>query len=214
MALIKCHECGKEISDQALACPHCGAPPNVQASPEEAERQSANEGTPTAVGDPEKTDKKGSPAAGVIFILLLVAGLGFFGFSTYEKQQEADGVRARIKAAASTDIDDLIRGLNAANPVKLSLLSRRCSERHGFMFIEGEVKNITDRPLKNVMAVGIYWTSDNVLVTSEDALIAFNPLMPGQTSPFKVAVTRNPLIKSCEIDFKFIFGEKIKWEDD
>lgn len=24
MALIKCNECGKEISDKALKCPHCG----------------------------------------------------------------------------------------------------------------------------------------------------------------------------------------------
>lgn len=27
MALIKCKECGKEISDQANACPNCGAKP-------------------------------------------------------------------------------------------------------------------------------------------------------------------------------------------
>jgi hypothetical protein len=26
MALIKCHECGKEISDKANACPNCGCP--------------------------------------------------------------------------------------------------------------------------------------------------------------------------------------------
>ena len=26
MALIKCHECGKEISDKASACIHCGYP--------------------------------------------------------------------------------------------------------------------------------------------------------------------------------------------
>jgi uncharacterized membrane protein HdeD (DUF308 family) len=26
MALIKCSECGKEISDKALACPNCGNP--------------------------------------------------------------------------------------------------------------------------------------------------------------------------------------------
>lgn len=26
MPLIKCYECGKEISDKALSCPHCGAP--------------------------------------------------------------------------------------------------------------------------------------------------------------------------------------------
>ena len=26
MALIKCIDCGKEISDKAVACPHCGCP--------------------------------------------------------------------------------------------------------------------------------------------------------------------------------------------
>lgn len=26
MALVKCRECGKEMSSQAKACPHCGAP--------------------------------------------------------------------------------------------------------------------------------------------------------------------------------------------
>lgn len=28
MALIKCKECGKEVSDNAKSCPHCGAPPS------------------------------------------------------------------------------------------------------------------------------------------------------------------------------------------
>lgn len=26
MTMIKCEECGKEISDRAVNCPHCGAP--------------------------------------------------------------------------------------------------------------------------------------------------------------------------------------------
>ena len=30
MALISCPECGKEISDKAFACPHCGNPMNQQ----------------------------------------------------------------------------------------------------------------------------------------------------------------------------------------
>jgi DNA-directed RNA polymerase subunit RPC12/RpoP len=30
MALIKCSECGKEISDQAASCPNCGRPVNVK----------------------------------------------------------------------------------------------------------------------------------------------------------------------------------------
>ena len=30
LALIKCYECEKEISDKAPACPHCGAPKEEQ----------------------------------------------------------------------------------------------------------------------------------------------------------------------------------------
>lgn len=29
MSLIKCHECGKEISDEAKTCPHCGVKPKT-----------------------------------------------------------------------------------------------------------------------------------------------------------------------------------------
>lgn len=35
MALISCPECGKEISDKAFACPHCGNPMNQQPQQEE-----------------------------------------------------------------------------------------------------------------------------------------------------------------------------------
>jgi len=34
MALIQCYECGKEISDKAPSCPHCGAPKLVAANKE------------------------------------------------------------------------------------------------------------------------------------------------------------------------------------
>lgn len=29
MALIKCPECSKEISDRATSCPHCGCPLDI-----------------------------------------------------------------------------------------------------------------------------------------------------------------------------------------
>lgn len=32
MALIVCSECGKNISDKATACPHCGTPPAVKST--------------------------------------------------------------------------------------------------------------------------------------------------------------------------------------
>ncbi len=34
MALIKCSECGKEISDKAKQCPHCGFENNIITCPE------------------------------------------------------------------------------------------------------------------------------------------------------------------------------------
>lgn len=34
MALIKCGECGSEVSDKAVACPKCGAPVVVKAQPQ------------------------------------------------------------------------------------------------------------------------------------------------------------------------------------
>ena len=40
MALISCPECGREISDKAPACPHCGAPTKV-ADKNEEERKKA-----------------------------------------------------------------------------------------------------------------------------------------------------------------------------
>lgn len=30
MALMKCDECGKKVSDKAKNCPHCGAPVEVE----------------------------------------------------------------------------------------------------------------------------------------------------------------------------------------
>ena len=30
MALVICHECGKEVSKTARSCPHCGAVPQVK----------------------------------------------------------------------------------------------------------------------------------------------------------------------------------------
>ena len=34
MALIKCSECAKEVSDKATACPNCGAPIGSERTPQ------------------------------------------------------------------------------------------------------------------------------------------------------------------------------------
>ena len=66
MALIQCHECSKEISDEALACPHCGAPKaDAQPSKKKPKREPISledwegrgGGLLTSCGDTEEKEK-------------------------------------------------------------------------------------------------------------------------------------------------------------
>jgi hypothetical protein len=89
---------------------------------------------------------------------------------------------------------------------KLKVLSRSCSREYGYIYIQGEVQNMSGEKLDNVEAVGIFRTAGGDLVKSEDALLEYNPILPGQRSPFKVGATDNPEIKRCNVSFKFLLG--------
>jgi len=67
MALIKCFECRKEISEKAKACPHCGAPLKQTI---EVDRNVINEPIKTT-----ETKRKGGSYELVGFLLILV-GMG------------------------------------------------------------------------------------------------------------------------------------------
>lgn len=40
MALVKCPDCGREVSDVAPTCPGCGRPLRMQAAPKEVQARS------------------------------------------------------------------------------------------------------------------------------------------------------------------------------
>ena len=74
MALIKCPECGKEISNNAASCPHCGTPIGDKKIPVHFERKksfvgSANTGTVMVDGV-----VVGSAGNGASFDVMLTAG--------------------------------------------------------------------------------------------------------------------------------------------
>ena len=73
MALIKCEDCGREVSDKAAACPQCGAPIAVQ--------------EPVSI-DPQthaRVTRTGAKWEGIGFLLIaggvitLIAGAGALG---------------------------------------------------------------------------------------------------------------------------------------
>lgn len=114
-----------------------------------------------------------------------------------EKQAE----RERIEAAR----------LAARPPLKLN--SSKCRKEYGFVKYSGEVTNRTKQPIDNLMAVGVFRTSNGDHVKSASALIDFQPLLPGQRSPFTVTTSDNPAIKNCFVAFKTMFGAAIRFED-
>lgn len=97
----------------------------------------------------------------------------------------------------------------ASTPAKapLELISWRCDrESGGWLYVRGEVRNVSGERLQNVTAVGEFRTEKGDLVSAETALVEFNPLMPGQTSPFRVSYRGNPEAKRCGVSFKRLMG--------
>lgn len=84
MALIKCPECGKKISDKAPCCPNCGCPiqeTNIQ--PEEKPNDTTQNGK--TAGNKQSTRK--TLVISIIVVLLLAALLGIYYYlSTSDKR--------------------------------------------------------------------------------------------------------------------------------
>jgi len=97
---------------------------------------------------------------------------------------------------------------------KLALISMSCSTDAGYITCEGFVQNISGTAIKNVTAVMVYSDESGTEVSSDDALIDYDPLLPAQKSPFKVLTRYNPAFKSAHVDFKELFGGQIKTRDD
>lgn len=85
MALIKCPECGKEMSNKAEKCPQCGMPINeIKAGSKTSENTSSSQ---------VKKGRSGMPQWGWILIivgsLLIVGGIVFFCFMNKTSNSEA-----------------------------------------------------------------------------------------------------------------------------
>lgn len=93
MALVRCSECGKEVSNRAAACPHCGNP--LPPQPPEANR----------AGDQKKPWHQRSFSAGAgCLILVAVFGLPIW-FASQCSSESGSGAGSRQPAPRPTSID-------------------------------------------------------------------------------------------------------------
>lgn len=101
MALIKCKECGKEISDTVKKCPHCGF---------------ANKEVK------EKKDNKTNfirQYIKIIIVIIIVLVVGIIGVVIHNKKDEQDRIQAEIQANTLTDDEKI--GAKAVNILKSNL---------------------------------------------------------------------------------------------
>lgn len=170
MAMISCYECGKEISSDAPACPHCGAPRRIPPPPPPPWNEQPGVRSALRVG-----------AVGVVMFGLLATCL-------MSSPNPTPGTQSAGRWDVPAD----------PSPYDLEVVSYRCTRpSDGFIVTTGEVRNISTVRLRNVEAVVSYYAADDTIVETDSALIEYNPLLDGQTSPFRITTQFNPAMTTC-----------------
>lgn len=82
-------------------------------------------------------------------------------------------------------------------------------EEYGYAIAEGQVTNVSSASLSHVLAVVTFSTSEGGFITSDDALIDFDPLLPGQSSPWKVSARWNPAMRNATVRFRTMRGVEL-----
>ena len=94
MALINCPECGREISEMAKSCPHCGCP--IQKPTENKGSSSKPKKTHNSENQNEKPKKKGSCLKIILIVLaalmVLIVLIGIIGGGEDKPVAEKTGV--------------------------------------------------------------------------------------------------------------------------
>jgi hypothetical protein len=96
----------------------------------------------------------------------------------------------------------------------LALLSSRGgASSSAYYKVEGEVQNIGTTPLRSIVAVATWYDKQDSFISADSGLVEYDPLMPGQKSPYSVLIRANPLMHQYTVGFKQIGGGELTVED-
>lgn len=127
-----------------------------------------------------------------------------------EQQVEAARRQREQRGEAERQRREQVAKAEKIGRVKLVIVSWHWSESSAFAIAEGEVLNVSNESLRNVEAVVTFRAVDGTFITSDSALIEYNPILPGQTSPFSVMATWNPQMKKASLRFKELLGTALQ----
>lgn len=127
-----------------------------------------------------------------------------------EKKVEKQRTTTRTSSNNMVDVSSIESEINDRASCQLELVNTLWSEGYGYATYEGQVKNISNSKLKNVQAVVTWYDRNDNMITSSSALIEYNPILPGQSSPFKVMKTYNPAMGKAGVEFSHLMGGTIR----
>lgn len=183
----KCIYCAEEIQDEAKVCRFC-----------------QRDVVATLAPLPKDAPVKKSNAGKWVLLFLLGAVLVSWMLQDVPAEVRRTSAATSPPSSPSAPVGD-----------ELELLSSRGyeSDGGGYYKIEGQVKNISDKPMDSIVAVGTWFSADGTFIKSDDALIEYRPLLPGQTSPFMTMSSANPAMKKYQVEFKQFSGGLIETKD-
>lgn len=120
------------------------------------------------------------------------------------KALRPDAYRRKLAEQEAEQKEAARRALMAGKD--LELIKWSWQKEYSHAIAEGLVKNISGRSLSNVTAVVIFKDESGNFISSGDALVDYNPILSGQTSPFKVYGTWNPAMAKASVQFKKLLG--------
>jgi hypothetical protein len=92
---------------------------------------------------------------------------------------------------------------------KLELQAQECTVERRWVHIQGQIKNISNENLYSVLAIGTFFNGAGDFIKTVQAMIDYDPILPGQVSNFSASTTTNPAIEKCQVQFRHLSGAAI-----
>lgn len=182
MGLIQCKECGKEISDKATSCPHCGCPVDSMGSMSEGIEMSAAPVRPSQL--PRKKNR--GCLIGVIIFILFCFGIGF-GINEIMKHPEKYQKKAETITSSNTaKKSKKSKKVKQEQKENLEIISHDSIAEDYSRYVVGKIKNNTDKTYSYVQVEINLYNGDAQVGSTMDNV---NNLEPGQTWEFKAIIT-------------------------
>lgn len=184
MALIKCPECGKDVSEKCIKCPQCGYPINRLAEPVINAKQTHK----AQSGLDGKTIGVLVAIASVVVLLCIVvfsqkpASYTYTSNTTSKTTSQTKSTYSEV-ATAVLKISDAKVSSNSSYTIVTGTITNNGKNTYTFVKVKGAFQNSAGK------TIDTDWT---YAVGSEG-------LAPGESTTFRMSVSEDSSIKKCDV---------------